>query len=1500
VTHAASGRLRPGQLAEIAARLGGGGAARSDARRVASPAPAVSQAGDDATPLSSTQHGLWLAGEVAEVGSALNVPVALRLSGPLVVTRLEASVSELVRRHPVLRIRLDASTGDPRQRVVPHGGVQLRVIDLIAGMPHDVTAAIAAETARPFDLSEGGPFRASLLRMAANEHVLLLVAHHIACDGWSMNLAVHEILDAYHGDATPEPVSFLDYCAYERSPAGMRAASNAAEFWAAHWSGVGEPLELPFARDTTSSDVAPGEQAISATVDVDPATVLRIGSTGRELRSTVHAVWVAAFAALLHCGSGGRRIPVGIPSANRADSTFDGAIGPFVTTLPLALPIEPGRGFAKLVERVTDALIDGAAHEAVSLDHVRERLGHGHPAARSLTDVMVVHAGAVELPSDDRERELVVRPWPVDVRGAQNALTCVVSDAATGLRIRLDARGDRYSRAGLRRLADAFEHLLPRLLDEMDRPLLRFDLTTVDDRRLFDDVASRPPAQEDAPTVVEAIRTWSADAPDAPAVAMADGSSALTYVALVDRATAVAGLLARRGVAEGSVVALRMRRTPLYPISVLACWMLGAVVVPLRIDYPRERICELLELVSARHLMTDDPSSMVTTDVANGVLIDWASVTDAGADAAPIAPASAARSAYIVFTSGSTGQPKPVLVSHTSLANELAWRRAEIRIVPDDRLLQTIPLAFDPSMWQCFGPLTAGASVRFLDDDLGVDPQAFVAAAVDVDATIVDLVPTLLAALDNDDLHRLPARVVFCGGEALPSSQAARYLRRGRGSLHNQYGPSETCIDAASHRCEPGTVGSEVVPIGRPISGARLYVLDDDLRPVPVGTKGDLCIGGTGVAVCYVGQPRATAEAFVPDPFSGQAGARMYRSGDRVRWTNDGYLEFLGRRDRQVKIRGHRVELHEIETALSSVAGVAEAAVVPIGDPVTRLAAFAVGEGPSVTADLVRGRLAAALPSYMVPATIRLLESLPATSNGKVDQAALVVLATTSTGSARTEARSPGERLVLDAFRTCLSLDVVSMEDDLYSLGGASLGAARIASHLRARGVTNISVRTVLENPGVATLSRLISTEPATVEPIPSTAAGTTPPASDTGAELGHECSCESLHVRAIELAMGRPAPAIPIVVDIPLDAEAAAVSAAIRDVAERHRALSPIAQQSAADAPWRPCRDIEVDDAEGLIDPSLLDGPILDAHPGIDSALLTSADAARRRLLIRLARNRGDVDSLRIVAHEIGQLLAGETPAPAPDHAEYVAAQRRRLDERRGALDRYWSVVMGRTRRHDLFAASRGSMRGFRNIAVDATLPPATSSRLAERCAEARIGPSVPYLTAMGQLARSISGHDAVLVASPVSRRWEERWHRLVGRCTDLLPILVEVGGEPSDLLPVAHSNVADALDHADMPFLTLVEAYEAVPIAQRPPLVQLAVVDHAAAADLGRTDSPAQTHWADLDLILHVHVLADGGRHLTLSGASDLFEPASLIRMLDLLLGYVTEHANEGGHPT
>jgi nonribosomal peptide synthetase DhbF len=1053
-------------------------------------------------PLSFAQRGLWFVHQMNPESSMYTIQLASRLTGGLDRPALEAALRDVVQRHEALRTVFRDGEDEPHQVILDIAecamGLEYRELS-----EHDLRRAMNEASERPFDLARDLPIRAWLFALGPQEHVLLISMHHIISDGWSLGPLTRDLAAAYsarsRGEAprlAPLPVQYADYVLWQRQLLGREEepeslVSQQLRYWRDALDGMPEELRLPVDRPRRPvSDFASGTIAFRLDAELHAA----LAEVARGEKSTMFMVLQAGFAVLLGKLGAGCDIPIGTPVAGRMDDALTDLVGFFINTLVLRTDVSGDPSLRDLVKRVQAANLEAYDNQDVPFDRLVDALNPSRSLSRHpLFQVMFALQNNA---SAGLEFEGLIDA-PVDIDAGSSRFDLVLSlmenfdadKAPAGIEAFLEYQLDMFDRETAQGIADGYPRVLAALAADPDAPIGTVDLLSPQQRAVMLETCNRTEVPVAATNLPELFEARAASAPGATAVSHLD--RALTYGELNARANRLARHLRTLGANSEQVVAVALSSSEHLVVALLAVLKSGAAYLPVDPAYPAERIDFMLSRAEPVLLITDAAFPLSGEVSVARVSIDAADTAealagfdDANLTAAERGPIHPHHTAYVMFTSGSTGDAKAVAVEHANLANYLAWS-VDAFPAADGTVIMHSSISFDFTITALFTPLVAGGHVRVASLDIdSADPESDAAAG---QCTFLKVTPSHLPLVSELSESYLPTRQLLLCGEPLIGAALLPWKRQHpEVRIFNGYGPTETTVESMCHSIEPGReLESGPVPLGTPVWNTRVYVLDDHLRPVPYGVPGELYIAGAGVARGYRGESSLTSHRFVADPFGAPA-TRMYRTGDLARRRRDGELEFLGRADDQMKVRGHRVEPAEVEAVLSRHQDVEQVAVTAQtdrnGDRL--LVAYVV---PAHTGDVhvadLRSYVAGLLPSYMVPSAFVLLTRLPTTPNGKLDRAALPVpdLSETAIGDGA-KPRDAREEVLCKLYAELLGVPEVGINSSFFDLGGHSLLAARLTFRLRKLFGEEIAVGMVFANPSVSQLAAALDADATAVD----------------------------------------------------------------------------------------------------------------------------------------------------------------------------------------------------------------------------------------------------------------------------------------------------------------------------------------------------------------------------------------------------------------------------------
>ncbi|MGY2092202.1 amino acid adenylation domain-containing protein [Nocardia gipuzkoensis] len=1424
-------------VATLAARL-------NELTRASHPAPRP-VVRPERVPLSYAQRRMWFLNRFDPAAASNNIPLAVRLSGPLDVRALRAAVRDLVERHEVLRTSYPECDGTGTQRVHamsdPAAIPELPVLDVTEAEIPERTVATVVEG---FDVTAAPPIRLRLLRSNETEHVLVAVVHHIAADGSSMGPLTADLMTAYSARAAgcapswaPLPVQYADYTLWQREMLGEESDSTSTlarqiGFWRERLADLPQRLDLPADRPRPAAFSGRGA---THEFKIDAPVHAALHRLAQRHDATLFMVAHAAYAVLLARLSNTRDITIGTPVAGRGEATVDGLIGMFVNTLALRSEIDPGHTFAELLDQVRSRDIEAFGHADLPFERLVElldpvRSGAHHPLFQTMLTFQNFAPTTLELPA----LLVSVLDFALPLAKFDLELTMVPHEdqrTPLGISAAFTYSTDLFDEATVAGFARRLCAILAAVVDAVDRPVGEIDLLDAAERTAilvhWNDTGHPVPAG----LVLDGYRRAVARHPDHIAVAFADRQ--LTYREFDERVNRLARLLIARGVGAESLVGLSVRRSLDLVVGMYAVLTAGGAYVPLDPDHPAERIAHVLDLARPVCVLTRTADAVPMPGQFAALHLDTLA-TDRYSGA-PIRseellrPVLPEHPAYVIFTSGSTGRPKGVAVAHTAIDNQIEWMLAQYPMGPGDVYLQKTATTFDVSLWGYLMPLRAGAKLVVADHD-GHRDAAYLAATIAAHrVTVTDFVPSMLtvfaAHAAAESLATL--RTVLVIGEALPPETVRALRAVTDAQVHNLYGPTEAAVSVTYWPA--GTAEGSTVPIGRPQWNTQVYVLDSRLRPVPAGVPGELYLAGDQLARGYVRQAAQTAGRFVANPFD--HGTRMYRTGDLAIWRapdtkQPERLEFLGRTDFQVKFRGQRIELGEIETALLAQPSVGQAVAAVVPSPAgERLVAYVVPRpGQVMDRGEISAGLATVLPGYMIPSALVELPGLPLNASGKLDRKALpepVVQA----GKFRA-ARNPVERAVAGVFADLLGVERAGIDDDFFALGGNSLLATRAVARVNEALESRITVRDLFEAPLVSALAARVvrgSADPARPPLVRSRRPDRIPLSlAQQRMWLLNRIEPES------------PAYNLPFAIRLTGRLDLPALRHAVADVLERHEVLRTRYPVDAEGQPYQEILSTSTVLPDGL---AVEDhgAEVAETVNGLMSAGFDVTAAAPIRLRLFAS---GEDHLLVIVTHHISADGASLAPLARDLVTAYVARRDGSAPDWRPLPVQYadfalWQhAVIGRDDAdgsvaarqlsywHDQLAGltgplelpadrPRSSTPCTRGAAIGYTIPAQVHRRLT---AIARAHNATLFMVvhaALATLVGRLCGATDVVIGTPVAGRGERALDDLVGMFVNTLALRVEVdpGATFDDLVERSRETALSAFANADLPFERVLE---------------------------------------------------------------------------------------------
>ncbi|MFL1555608.1 amino acid adenylation domain-containing protein [Pseudomonas sp. O11] len=1477
-------------------------------------APALVAVGrDQPFPLSYAQERQWFLWQLDPGSAAYHIPSTLRLKGQLDTSALQRSFDVLVARHESLRTYIEPQPDAARQVIRAQMALPIPCVDV---QEPDVQAHVEAEIARPFDLQAGPLLRVTLLRVAADEHVLVLVQHHIVCDGWSMQVMIDELVQLYQAFSQGQllqlpvmPIQYADFAVWQRTwmEAGEKARQLA--YWRELLGGEQPVLELPFDHQRPAQQSHRGAR-LDVPLPVSLAESLKALAQAQGV--TMFMLLLASFQTLLHRYSGQQDIRVGVPIANRNRVETERLIGFFVNTQVLKADLDGHLTVAELLAQVKQRALDAQAHQDLPFEQLVEALQPERSLSLNpLFQVMFNYQseGRLGAPSQTLSN-LHIEGLEWERRTAHFDLDLDVHESAEGLWASLGYATDLFEPATIERMARHWQNLLQAMVADQQQTVAQLKLLDYDEQQHILQLWNRTDSGFSAQRLVhELVADRARENPDA--VAVKFDAQTLTYGELDRQANRLAHALITRGVGPEVRVAIAMPRSAEIMVAFLAVLKAGGVYVPLDIEYPRDRLLYMMQDSRAKLLLTHT-SALQQLPVADGLAtlaIDRTEEWSGYSDTAPQVDLDGDNLAYVIYTSGSTGMPKGVAVSHGPLVAHIIATGERYETSPADCELHFMSFAFDGSHEGWMHPLINGASVLIRDDSLWL-PEYTYAQMHRHNVTMAVFPPVYLQQLAEHAERdgNPPAVRVYCfGGDAVAQASYDLAWRALKPTyLFNGYGPTETVVTPLLWKARRGDpCGAVYAPIGTLLGNRSGYVLDAQLNLQPIGVAGELYLGGEGVARGYLERPALTAERFVPDPF-GKPGSRVYRSGDLTRGRADGVVDYLGRVDHQVKIRGFRIELGEIEARLREQDSVGETVVVAQESPSGKqLVAYVVAATAHVNEtefrEALRRALKTCLPDYMVPAHFMFLAQMPLTPNGKLDRKGLPPPDTAQSQGVWVEPVTPLQQQVAAIWAQVLGAERIGLTDHFFELGGHSLLAMQVISRVRQLLEREVSLRTLFEQPQLQGFVLALQAADRDLAPTMVAVGRDQPLVLSFAQERQWFLWQLDPHSAAYH---------IPSILRLSGQLDQQALQSSFDALVARHESL-------------RTCINQQDERVVQVIRPA---EPVLIARVDALEATLqqqVEAEIARpfdlqqgpllRVTLMRLAQDLhvlvlvqhhivSDGWSMQVVVDELVQVYGAyrqgevaQLPALALQYADYAHWQRQWMaaGERERQLT-YWRALLGGEQPvlELPTARARPAVQSYRGASLDVELPAQLAAGLNALAQREGVTVFMLLLASFQGLLYRYSGQRDIRVGVPIANRNRVEVERLVGFFVNTQVLKAEFDEQLTvrQLLQQVKRRSLDAQSHQDLPFEQLVEALQPERSLSHNPLFQV-LFNHqndAGLATQGRhlpdlrvegLDWGSQT--AQFDLSLDTQASADG-IWATLTYATDLFEPAMLQRML------------------
>ncbi|MGE6226491.1 amino acid adenylation domain-containing protein [Paenibacillus chitinolyticus] len=1467
-------------------------------------------------PLSPPQRRMFLAESMADIGLTYHIPLALKLSGAVGETQIEPALRKLIERHEPLRTSYHWIDGVPAQIVHDSAAFVLQTAELAK----TTLSECMSEFYRPLELAAAPLLAACYCRPESEgaEAYLLLNIHHIAADGISVKLLLEELTALIDGAELASPVlHYKDYAVWQERQSDSERARASRAFWAEQLAEPAAKLDMPLDRPRGDRQTFAGD---TYTFQIPKALAARLKVTAVSAGASVNSLLFAAYALLLKGTTHQSEFAIGSLAAGRTHPDTARMIGMFNQFLPIRMRVADEQPILAFVRETHGRLLAAYEHGDVSFEHMMEAARYPHdPSRNPLFDTMlIVHNQFEDEKLAARGDGWSMEPLPVSHGTSKLDFKLdLYSDGEGGLRAELEYNTGLFHKGTMERLADRLLYILEQTAASPDLICGDVVMATPAEEAAFaawNDTGHAYPAET---TIhgwfAESARRW----PDFTAVRSAEGS--LTYGELNDRAERMAALLRGKGVAVETIVPIAAQRSLSMMIAIMAVLKAGGAYLPIDPEHPPERIRGILEDSGARLLLAG-AKWIHTLPAFKGETFDLDALAAAavselpkGEEEADLSPqAGPEHLAYVIYTSGSTGKPKGVMVEHRAAINRLNWMQTAYPLNERDVILQKTPITFDVSVWELFWWSIAGASLYLLEPGGEKEPSVMLRAIEEQAVTVMHFVPSMLGvflpyAADSGRGGELCSlRYVFASGEALKPAHVAGFysvIERGGGQarLINLYGPTEATVDVSYYDCPDAGAGT--IPIGKPIHNIRLHIVDERMRPQPIGVSGELCIAGAGLARGYRNRPDLTEQSFVPNPFA--AGEKLYRTGDLARWLPDGNIEYLGRFDHQVKLRGLRIECGEIEHALLLQAEVRDAVVTAVtdhtGEPA--LCAYLVtADGQAPEEASLRSALKELLPEYMIPSYFVAMEAFPLSPSGKADRSRLPQPRFAEPTAFGEAPATPTEQRLAELWREVLGLDSgepddpakIGREAHFFQLGGHSLRAAQLAGLIEQRYETAFAMKDVFDAPLLREMAaRLDHSAPKRATVI---------------------ARAESRPFYPLSLAQNRlfvlqqiypdsTAYNLPLALNLTGKLDQDRLRGAIQGLIDRHEPL----RTSFDWADGKPVQRVHERVSFELVVHALMDAADLNTFarlvvrpfdlrkaPLIRAFLATDGES-RHTLLLDIHHIVADGVSMNVMARDFEELYRGGSLQPLPIHYKDAAVwqQEWMSSEARAQQEQYWALRLAGTLPVLQLPIDypRPPEQSFEGAKLTLPIPAELAEGIGAAAEQWGVTPFHIWLAAYHTLLHLMTGQDDLIVGTPIAGRFHPATESLVGMFVNTLPIR----SRPSGKLPFRafteqlKETALSALDNGLLPFEHMVTMLDVPRDLSRNPLFDtMFVMQHMeagqAAADALQFEAQVpDNRVSKLDLTFEIADQGAKGAALTIEYATALFKEGSIHRMAE-----------------